>query len=196
MRGREGWSLLEAVVVMAILGIVTVITVPAILSGSAEIRTRMAAAELVGVLRQARSLAVRHNVNVGVKFFVGAGRPEFGIYRDGDGDGVSTRDIEDGTDPPMVRPRALQHVGAHAGFGFPPGPPPRDPGRPGRYLTRLDDPIRFNRSDMASFSPLGSSTPGSLYLTDGARTLVVVRLLGATGRARTLSYDRDEEVWR
>ncbi len=80
-------------------------------------------------------------------------------------------------------------------FGFPSGSPPRDPSDPRRFLTRLDDPIRFNRSDIASFGPLGGSTPGSLYLTDSRHHLTVVRLYGATGKVRTLNYDRAREEW-
>ncbi|MCB1009629.1 MAG: hypothetical protein KDB94_12155, partial [Acidobacteria bacterium] len=81
-------------------------------------------------------------------------------------------------------------------FGFPAGRAPRDPGSPGRRLDRLDDPIRFNRSDIASFSPLAGATPGTVYLTDGERRLVAVRVTGRTGRVRILAYDVATETWR
>ena len=70
-------------------------------------------------------------------------------------------------------------------------------GSPARraHLEGLGDPIRFNRSDLASFGPLGTGTPGSLYLTDGRR-LVVVRVLNRTGRVRTLAWDRNTDTWR
>ncbi len=134
---------------------------------------------------------------MGVKF-----RPQprrgvtFTLYRDGDGDGVRTADIRTGVDPALQPPRRLTHLGGGVRFGFPPGPAPRDPGDPARRLDRLVDPIRFNRSDIASFSPLGASTPGSLYLTDGRWHLSVVRLFGRTGKVKVLRYDRRAETWR
>ena len=76
------------------------------------------------------------------------------------------------------------------------GPPPADPGSPGRQLDRLDDPIRFNQSDLASFSPLGAATAGSVYLTDGRSRLAAVRVFNRTGKVRVLVYDPKERVWR
>ena len=126
----------------------------------------------------------------------GVGRVSYRLYGDGDGDGVLTRDIESGVDPPLGPSRQLIHVGRHVRFGIPLGPPPRDPGDPRRRLGNLQDPIRFNRSDLASFNPLGGSTPGSLYLTDGHDHLAVVRVSGRTGRVRVLIYDFVRELWR
>ena len=117
------------------------------------------------------------------------GGVEWSLYRDGDGDGVLSQDIESGVDPRVGPARQLAHLGRQVRFGFPPGPPPRDPGDPRRRLDRLDDPIRFNRSDLASFDPLGGATPGSIYLTDGRHQLAAVRVLGVTGRVRVLVYD-------
>ena len=62
-------------------------------------------------------------------------------------------------------------------------------------MTKLDDPIRFNRSDLASFSPMGAATPGSVYISDQRSNLVVVRVTSRTGRVRVLRYDYDTEVW-
>jgi hypothetical protein len=39
-----------------------------------------------------------------------------------------------------------------------PAPPPE------RGRLEGDDPIRFGRSDIVSFSPLGTATPGTFYL--------------------------------
>jgi hypothetical protein len=86
-------------------------------------------------------------------------------------------------------------MGSLVRFGFPPGAAPRDPGDPSRRLGNLRDPIRFNRSDIASFGPLGGSTPGSLYLTDSKYRLAVVRLFGRTGKVRILRYDPATEKW-
>lgn len=197
MRQRQrGYQLLEAVVGVAIAMFMAGVLLPPLLRLADGRRVRLAAAELTGVLRQARSYAIRHNCRVGVKFLVEEGRVRWVLHRDGDGDGVLNRDIDSGVDPPLGLPRDLTHLGRHVRFGFPPGPPPRDPGDPRRRMRRLDDPIRFNRSDIASFGPLGGSTPGSLYVTDSIRHLAVVRVFGRTGKVKVLRWDAIEDRWR
>ena len=188
---------MEMMVVLAILGSVVVLAVPNLMRRSAGQQVRLAAAETAAILRMAKSHAIRLNVKVGVKFWVRDDRVVFyQMYQDGDGDGVLTRDIRAGIDPPLGPLKRMAHLGDKVGFGFPPGKAPRDPGNPKRRLNRLDDPIRFNRSDLASFGPMGTSTPGSLYLSDRRDHLAVVRLLGLSGRVRTLVYDRKAEEWR
>ena len=54
--------------------------------------------------------------------------------------------------------------------------------------TLSGDPIRFGRSDILSFSPLGTATPGTFYLVgDGAQA--AVRVTGGSARVRLM-------VWR
>jgi prepilin-type N-terminal cleavage/methylation domain-containing protein len=195
--GAEGFQLYEMLVALAILGLLATTGIPRIMEWTRQLKVEMAARELVGVLREARSYAVRHNSRVGVKFRPGRGsRVTYTLYRDGDGDGVRTSDIEEGADPAVSLPRELSHFGRQVSFGFPPGPAPRDPGDPRRRLDRLEDPVRFNRSDIASFNPLGRSTPGSLYLTDGRYLLCVVRLYGRTGKITIKHYDPRSETWQ
>ena len=90
----------------------------------------------------------------------------------------------------------MVHLGGRTGFGFPSGPAPRDPGDPTHRLDRLEDPIRFNDSDIASYGPLGTSTPGSLYVTDGRGELFVVRVLGMTGKVRMMRWDARSDAWK
>jgi len=197
LRSARGFQLYELLVVLAILSAVATAGIPRVLDWTRHLKVDLAAHELVGALRLARSYAVRHSAKVGVKFRSDSGAGvTFALYRDGDGDGVLSADIDSGSDPPIGPPRQLAHFGSFVRFGFPPGPAPRDPGDPGRRLDRLDDPIRFNRSDIASFNHLGGSTPGSLYLTDGRYLLSVVRLLGRTGKVKVMRYDQETEQWQ
>ncbi len=196
--GRDGgFTLVELLTVLSIIGLLLTWSIPSLLEMSRRFRVELAANELMSALRLARSAAVKRAANVGAKFYVSEeGGVAYALYRDGDGDGVLTRDIRAGIDPPISLPRSLGHFGRTVHFGFPPGPAPRDPGNPSRRLENLNDPIRLNRSDIASFNPLGGSTPGSLYLTDGHRELAVVRIFGRTGKVKIMRYDIETEEWR
>lgn len=191
----DGFTLLELLAVLAIFGLAAALGVPALLDASARLRVSLAASEAASTLRLARMTAVRSRTHVAVRFEERGEAVWWAVYGDEDGDGVRARDIEQGIDRRLDGPRPLRRMGASVKLGFPPGPPPRDPGS-GRRMTRLDDPIRFNRSDMVSFGPIGSSTPGSLYFTDGKRHLAVVRVFGRTGKVKVMLYDRETEAWR
>jgi type II secretory pathway pseudopilin PulG len=194
---QRGLQLLEITVSLAVVAILSLLVVPPLIRATAALRVELAAYELAGVLRRARADAIRFSANVALKFrTLDDGEVTYTLYRDGDGDGVLNADLETGTDPQIGPSRRLAHFGRRVGFGFPAGPPPTDPGDPRRRLKRLDDPIRFNRSDLASFSSLGTSTPGSLYLTDGRRNLAVVRVFHRTGKVKVLRYDPESERWR
>lgn len=190
-----GWTLIELLVVVAIAGLLVTLCAPPLTRAVSRLRMRMAASEVATSMKMARAYAVRHSARVGLRFDTrGDGEPTWALYRDGDGDGVLARDIRTGTDP-RVREAGFRRIGSAARFGFPEGPAPRDPGDPSRRLHRLDDPIRFNRSDMASFDPVGTATPGTVYLTDGRDELVAVRVTNRTGRIRVLRYDYATETW-
>jgi len=202
-RSRSGFTLVELLVALTLVAVVVTLATPPLLRASARLRLRTAAAEVERAMQVARSASARLGTHVGLKFHVAeaaAGGPiAWTLYRDGDGDGVLSPDIRSGTDP-VIRSSARRarrggRFGAGVRFGFPPGAAPRDPST-GRRLTRLDDPIRFNRSDIASFGPLGTATPGSVYLTDGRRGLAVVRVTSRTGHVRTLLHDPDTGRWR
>jgi prepilin-type N-terminal cleavage/methylation domain-containing protein len=194
----RGFQLVELLVTLSILALLVLLAAPALTRSASGYSTRLAAQEVQSAMRAARAYAQRHATRVGVKFHVDdeSGSVSWALYRDGDGDGVRTKDIESGIDPLASPFTTLAHFGRRVRFGFPAGEPPRDPSRPHRQITRLDDPIRFNRSDIASFSPLEGSTPGSVYITDGAHHLICVRLQNRSGRARLLIYDRQSREWR
>lgn len=191
---QRGATLLELLIVLLLFALFVAALGPSFRTLSSQQRLRLAAAEVAGTLYRARSQAILLGVPVGIRFGIAGQRVTYQLFRDGDGDGVLRRDVEQGIDPPLEPPRRIGHLGRDIVFGFPPRPPTVDPG--GRPLNRLHDPVRFNRSDTASFSPLGVSTPGSLYLTDGREGLVALRLSSRTGKVRTLIWRPDEGIWR
>ena len=194
---ERGFQLAELVVALWLLVMIALITGPPLLRLASGVRVWLAAEEVLAAMVRARSAAVRLGTNVAVKLqLLPGGRATWRIYRDGDGDGVLTKDIEKGVDPPLGPAELLEPIGRGVQFGFPPGPPPRDPGSPDHRLDRTEDPIRFNSSDLASFGPLGTATPGSVYVTDGQSQLAAVRVFGVTGKMRVITYDSRREVWR
>jgi prepilin-type N-terminal cleavage/methylation domain-containing protein len=197
MRTAErGYQLVELLIAMAISSLVLAIGIPPLLSLAAGLRVELAAAEVASAFHVARAYAIRHDANVGLKFRVDAdGTVTWALFRDGDGDGVLSADILSGDDPQVIPRTRISHLGRQIRFGFPPGRAPRDPGDPRRRLTGLDDPIRFNRSDIAAFSPIGTATPGTVYVTDGMRHLAAARVFGRTGRIGCLVYDAAGERW-
>ncbi len=196
-RFRSGFSLVELLVVFALLMLLATLSISPLHRAVRSLRLRQAASELVGALRLAQSFAIRHSANVAVRFGVEPkGGVNFSLYRDGNGNGVKNADIRAGIDPKIDGPRRLGGLGFGLRFGFPPGIRPTDPGDPSHRLDRLDDPVRFNDSDLASFDPLGGATPGSLYLTDGHQGLAAIRVLGRSGRVRVLTYKAATGRWK
>ncbi|HWM91423.1 MAG TPA: GspH/FimT family pseudopilin [Thermoanaerobaculia bacterium] len=196
-RSERGFQLVELLVVLALFALVAGLSMPPILRISGQVRLRAAAGEVVGTLRLARSMAVRQCANVALKFRPRpGGHATYSMYRDADGDGVLNRDIDLGVDPEIAPPRRLEQIGNQVHFGFPPGRLARDPAAPGKWVRSGDDPIRFNNSNLASFGPLGTATPGTVFLTDGQRNLAAVRVTGRTGKVKVIVYDFEEEVWK
>ncbi len=192
---HRGFSLLEALIVLAVFGLAATLAVARLDGAYRRTALDLAAEEVRSALHLTRSIAIRHNRNAALRFETGAISGAVRIYRDGDGDGVLSRDITAMIDRPEGPLRQLGHPGLAVRFGFPRGTPPRDPADPSRRLDRLDDPIRFNRSNLASFDPFGAATPGSVYLTDGVDGLVAVRVFGRSGRIRILRWDPEADRW-
>ena len=198
-KGKSGFTLLELLVATTILGLLATLTVPPLRQQIAQHRVRLAASEVASTLWTARGSAVRYGVAVAVRFELkesdaNTAAAVFSLYADGDGDGVRTADLSAGTDPRIGRPARLLHVGKGVRFGIPEHLEPREFTGSGR-LDRLDDPVRFGRSDLASFSPIGTASPGTVFLTDGYH-LFAVRVYNRTGKIQILRYVREREQWK
>lgn len=193
----QGFTVAELMVCLAILTLAAMLGLPALFHLGASLRLQLAAEELAAAMHSARSFAILRGANVAVKFLPRAdGFSTWAVYRDGNGNGVLNRDITSGVDPLVTPPRPLEQLGRRMHFGFPPGRLARDPGDRTQRLHPTDDPIRFNASDLASFGPLGTSTPGSVYITDGQSLLMAVRVTGRNGKVKIIVYDFDQEIWR
>lgn len=195
MAASKGYTLAELLAVLAILAIAVAVTLPA----AAEIRDAGRAA--AGARRMAtlfsaeRWKGVTQGRSIGFQF---RSTPSGWVWRevaDGNGNGLRSAEIARGVDTVVAAETTLEASVPHVTLGFPPGGPfPEAP--PGTGLLRAgDDPVRFGRSTIVSFSPVGSATSGTLYVTDGQSGLYAVVLFGPTTRLRVWRWDRRELRW-
>jgi type II secretory pathway pseudopilin PulG len=184
MRDR-GFSLVEALVAVFIVLAMAAVAFPVF-------RARFADAHLVGAGQQFKSQfrfacseAVRSGVYTAIRFERrDDGTVWYAVYADGDEDGVLTQDIVSGRDRLVSGPYPLSGGAPGVRVGINPGvpAPPPDHGE------LSGDPVRFGRSDILSFSPLGTATPGTFYLA-GDVAQAAVRVSGGSARVRLM-------VWR
>ena len=189
MSRRNGYSLIDLLIVIAIIGMVIGITTPHF----AKIRNRMAlraaAGELRSIFHLVRMRAVSRGANSGVKFLQLAGRWHFVLYEDGDRDGVRNDDIHKGIDKPLSHPRVVFREARNITIGLL-GVPVKDADG-----DLVKSPVAFGNSTICSFSPMGESTPGTIYITDNDGGLWCVRVYGASAKIRTLRYDPGKKKW-
>ena len=191
---NRGLSTVELIVVLAVAASLLAASATGAFQLRDALSVRSAAAEVSTAFVRARSYAVARGVAVALKFRRDGGRYEWTLYRDGNGNGVRTSEITSGIDRSLALSIPWSRSDVRPGILR--GSPVPDPSSPGTPLDRLDDPIRFNNSDICSFSPSGESTPGSVYLWDGRDRMAVVRVFGRTAKVRTLFYFRGEKEWR
>jgi hypothetical protein len=77
-------------------------------------------------------------------------------------------------------------------FGAIPGLPAVDPGgtAPG------SDPIRLGSGNIASFSAMGTSSSGTVYIRSRRDAQYAVRIFGETGKTRMLKFEPRTGRWR
>jgi Tfp pilus assembly major pilin PilA len=187
----RGFSLVETLILVVILLVVTAIAVPHLKAYSQEVHLVGAALKFKGQFREARSIALRSGTNTAIRFEEGAdGVTWYSVYQDGNHNGVLSADIRAGRDRRIAGPFRLDGGAPGVRVGINPGnlAPPPDSGQ-------LDtaDPIRFGRSNMLSFSPLGSATPGTFYLAGEGRQ-AAIRVTPGSSRVR-LMICRNGGAW-
>ena len=188
----RGAALVDLVFSCGVISILAAIAIPTIHAARDRDITRMAARFLANRLQVARYESLKRNTCVALRFDpLEIGR--FGVYADGDGDGVLQADIDTGTDIAITPDQRLADSFVTVGLGIARDVP--DPDGSGT-LAAGSDPIRLGSSNFLSFSPIGSATSGTIYLSGPGGAQTAVRVMGATGRMRVLLFDVATRTWR
>jgi len=179
---ESGRTLMEVVVVAALVAVGLAIAVPQLKAYAVESHLMGAARQFKGTFRLARSTAIRLGVYTAIRFERAGTVWRYSVYADGDSDGVQSSDIASGRDWRVAGPLPLDAgaVGVRLGINANVPAIPPETG----WLDPNDDPIRFG-ADMLSFSPLGTATPGTLYIAGETRQ-AAVRVTAGSARVRML----------
>jgi len=184
MRNR-GFSLVEALVAVFAVLVMSAVAFPAFRAHFAEAHLVGAGQQFKSQFRLACSMAVSSFAYTAIRFERhDDGTVWYAVYRDGNENGVRSADILSGDDTRVSGPFPLSGGAPGVRVGINPGIPALPPER--GLLS--GDPVRFGRSDILSFSPFGTATPGTFYLAGDAGQ-AAVRVTGGSARVRLM-------VWR
>ncbi len=192
MRSLRGYSLIELTFVFGLGATLGATAVPPLLTNLDDVRAAAAVRYMSARLQATRMEAVQRSADVALRFTQTAGGYTYSVYLDGNGNGVRTRDIQRGIDRQIQAPERLRDQFAGVDFGTLPGLPPIDPAGPPPGT----DPIKLGSSDILTFSALGTSSSGSLYIRGQRTAQYAIRVLGETGKTRVLKFDSRAQQWK
>jgi prepilin-type N-terminal cleavage/methylation domain-containing protein len=178
---QKGYSLVEILTVVAIILVGAAVSAPMLRAYAVDAHLLGVGREFKQRFRLARSIATRQNVYTAIRFESRAGAVYYSLYSDGNFNGVAAAEIAAGIDKRIAGPFLLTSRAPDVRVAIDPGTPAIPPDRG----SLSGDPIRFGRADMLSFSPLGTATPGTFYLS-GVGAQAAVRVTPGTARVRLL----------
>ena len=172
-------SLIELLFTATLAAILAGLAGPILHASITRATTIAAARYLGGRMAMARTFAVTRSANVALRFDRTRADATFQMFMDGNGNGVRTADIASGVDRPLDQPVALSELFSDVTIASGDG----------------DSPIRIGNTDLLSFTPLGTATPGSIFVRGRDGLQLALRVVGATGRTRLLRYDPKSNDW-
>jgi Type II transport protein GspH len=169
----------ELLLVVATSAVVAGAAVPQLMAGLERSRALGAARYLASRMALARTEAVARSANVALLFTADAATFVIGAYRDGNGNGVRTREIASGVDPALDSPVRFGDLFQQVAL----------------FMSDPADGPDPAGSVLMSFSALGTATSRTLYLQSRDGAAYAVRVLGATGRTRVLRFVPATRDW-
>ena len=189
---NDGYALIDVVVAVSLCVMLSVMAVPVVGGTLERERTIIGARYLTGQLQRARVEALKRGRSVAIRLEVLSDRTQWQLFVDGNGNGVLQKDIDRGVDPPLT-PRSWLDADA-GGIALRVNQTVRDISG-SATIEAGDDPLRIGNTSLLVFSPLGSSTSGTLYVAAHRGPQMAIRVFGATGRVRVLMFDAPTQQW-
>jgi Tfp pilus assembly protein FimT len=180
--------LVELTLALGIACMSAAMSAPALAGAADAGRAREAAQFLAAQCRSARMEAVARNTTSSLVFDLVSSRWRFRRCIDGNGNGMRRAEITTGRDICLTSTEVGElysgvRVDVTTGLPDPAGG------------TSTSGAVRFGSSDIASFSPVGTATAGTVYVRSDRGAQYAIRVAGTTGRVRVLRYDAVSRTW-
>jgi len=188
----RGAALIDVIVAASLGVVMAAIAVPVVGGTLDRERTIVGTQYLAGQLQRARLDSLRRARSVAVRLEIVGERTQLQLFADGNGTGVLQRDIDRGIDPPLTPVQWLDDQARDVSLRINQsivdvaGSP---------AIAAGDDPLRIGNTALLTFSPLGSATSGTLYVSARRGPQMAIRVFGATGRVRVLIFDAQTRQW-
>jgi len=177
----RGVSLIELLVVLLLASLFAVMATANLSATQRRLDFDEFAREVVNAMEVCRWKALNERRYTGILVEHPGAVFQFSFFRDGNKNGIRTAEIESGLDAAFLRPMYLHRAlgdmeAAVLGIAVPEIPPKKgwlDP----------EDPIKFGKSSVISFSPNGQSSSGTLYLAcHSQQRMYAIVLYGPTAK--------------
>lgn len=190
---EHGAALIDVLVALGLSGVLAAVAVP-VLGGTLDREQVIVGTQyLAASVQRARLESLKRASAVAVRLEMLDGRTAVQLFTDGNGNGVLQRDIDRRIDPPLTRVEWLDAHGRDVSLRI--NQTIADVAGSAE-LTAGADPLRIGNTALVSFSPLGSSTSGTVYVAARRGPQMAIRIYGATGRVRVLMFDAQARQWR
>ena len=193
MIDARGYTLLETICAAALCLTMGAVAVPVIGGTLDRERTIIGTQIVAGQLQRARLEALKGARTVAVRLAMVDDRTTIQLFVDGDGDGVRQADIDFAIDPALTPEGFLDDHARDVSLRI--NQTVMDIGGAGE-LAAGEDPLRIGNTSLLAFSPLGSSTSGTLYIAGHRGPQMAIRVFGGTGRVRVMTFDARTRQWR
>jgi hypothetical protein len=191
VQSQNGLTVVELLFATGLFVVITAAAAPPLLAGLDEWRTHGAARYIASRMHQARMEAAVRSADTAVRFESAGASYRYFTVVDGNRNGVRGVDVDSGVDRPIQAPEQLADKFPGVQFAALAGLPSVEP-----YGTAPgSDPIRLGTNDTVTFTSLGSSSPGSVYIRGRGSVQYVVRIFAETGKIRVLKFHATSRQW-